>query len=129
MSDAALDACQTEDTKGKVTCDATTKDNVFGLGNQMSSSEYVGKDRPDKLCDQVSEAVMDARMVDDPKSQVACEPATQDNVVLYGSLNEDQPDTLSVQVSDVALDACMVEDPKKQGGLRDCIKGPPAQAL
>merc|ERR1711994_86350 len=37
---------------------------------------------PDKLCDQVSGAVLDACLVEDPKSKVACETATKDNMVM-----------------------------------------------
>merc|ERR1711985_194839 len=37
---------------------------------------------PDKLCDQVSDAVLDACLRDDPKSKVACETATKDNMVM-----------------------------------------------
>merc|ERR1711881_221904 len=35
-----------------------------------------------KLCDQVSDAVLDACLVADPKSKVACETATKDNMVM-----------------------------------------------
>merc|ERR1712056_72118 len=37
---------------------------------------------PDKLCDQVSDAVLDACLKGDPKSKVACETATKDNMVM-----------------------------------------------
>merc|ERR1712039_518268 len=37
---------------------------------------------PDKLCDQVSDAVLDACLKEDPKSKVACETATKDNMVM-----------------------------------------------
>merc|ERR1739846_239964 len=37
---------------------------------------------PDKLCDQVSDAVLDACLTEDPKSKVACETATKDNMVM-----------------------------------------------
>merc|ERR1712137_775590 len=37
---------------------------------------------PDKLCDQVSDAVLDACLKSDPKSKVACETATKDNMVM-----------------------------------------------
>merc|ERR1712019_324676 len=36
----------------------------------------------DKLCDQVSDAVLDTCLTGDPKSKVACETATKDNVVM-----------------------------------------------
>merc|ERR1712064_159943 len=37
---------------------------------------------PDKLCDQVSDSVLDACLKGDPKSKVACETATKDNMVM-----------------------------------------------
>merc|ERR1711937_1134952 len=37
---------------------------------------------PDKVCDQVSDAVLDTCLTTDPKSKVACETATKDNMVM-----------------------------------------------
>merc|ERR1711937_672972 len=37
---------------------------------------------PDKVCDQVSDAVLDTCLATDPKSKVACETATKDNMVM-----------------------------------------------
>merc|ERR1712118_27694 len=37
---------------------------------------------PDKLCDQVSDAVLDACLTGDPKCKVACETASKDNMVM-----------------------------------------------
>merc|ERR1712118_315363 len=37
---------------------------------------------PDKLCDQVSDAVLDTCLTADPKSKVACETATKDDMVM-----------------------------------------------
>ena len=37
---------------------------------------------PDKVCDQVSDAVLDTCLTSDPKSKVACETATKDNMVM-----------------------------------------------
>merc|ERR1739844_741246 len=45
-------------------------------------SESVNEGHPDKLCDQVSDAVLDACLSEDPKSKVACETATKDNMVM-----------------------------------------------
>merc|ERR1712066_110254 len=47
----------------------------------MGSSESVNEGHPDKLCDQVSDAVLDACLTEDPRSKVACETATKDNMV------------------------------------------------
>ncbi|CAK9013617.1 S-adenosylmethionine synthase 2 (AdoMet synthase 2) (Methionine adenosyltransferase 2) (MAT 2), partial [Durusdinium trenchii] len=48
----------------------------------LFSSESVNEGHPDKLCDQVSDAVLDACLKDDPKSKVACETVTKDNMVM-----------------------------------------------
>merc|ERR1719449_531082 len=48
----------------------------------LFSSESVNEGHPDKLCDQVSDAVLDACLAVDPKSKVACETATKDNMVM-----------------------------------------------
>merc|ERR1712151_163939 len=44
--------------------------------------EPVNEGHPDKVCDQVSDAVLDTCLADDPKSKVACETATKDNMVM-----------------------------------------------
>merc|ERR1712137_1034471 len=48
----------------------------------LFSSESVNEGHPDKLCDQVSDAVLDACLREDPKSKVACETAAKDNMVM-----------------------------------------------
>jgi len=48
----------------------------------MFSSESVNEGHPDKVCDQVSDAVLDACLTADPMSKVACETATKDNMVM-----------------------------------------------
>merc|ERR1712232_672805 len=48
----------------------------------LFSSESVNEGHPDKVCDQVSDAVLDACLRVDPKSKVACETATKDNMVM-----------------------------------------------
>merc|ERR1712134_224328 len=46
------------------------------------SSESVNEGHPDKLCDQVSDAVLDACLKEDPRCKVACESASKDNMVM-----------------------------------------------
>ena len=46
------------------------------------SSESVTEGHPDKLCDQVSDAVLDACLAQDPRSRVACETATKTGFVM-----------------------------------------------
>ncbi|TKA61061.1 S-adenosylmethionine synthase [Friedmanniomyces simplex] len=48
----------------------------------LFTSESVGQGHPDKLADQVSDAVLDACLADDPLSKVACETATKTGMVM-----------------------------------------------
>jgi S-adenosylmethionine synthetase len=48
------------------------------------SSESVGEGHPDKVCDTISDAVLDACLAQDPKSRVACETYAKSNVVVVG---------------------------------------------
>src|SRR5213594_4864130 len=48
----------------------------------LFTSESVTEGHPDKLCDQVSDAVLDAILTDDPDARVACETATTTGTVL-----------------------------------------------
>jgi S-adenosylmethionine synthetase len=46
------------------------------------TSESVGKGHPDKLCDQISDAVLDACLAKDPASRVACETLAGYNLII-----------------------------------------------
>jgi len=48
------------------------------------SSESVGEGHPDKVCDTISDAILDACLEQDPKSRVACETYAKSNVVVVG---------------------------------------------
>src|SRR5437660_3099665 len=48
------------------------------------SSESVGEGHPDKVCDTISDAVLDACITQDPHSRVACETYAKSNVVIVG---------------------------------------------
>ena len=53
----------------------------------LLTSESVTEGHPDKLCDQVSDAILDELMRLDPYARVACETATTTNlVVLLGEI-------------------------------------------
>jgi S-adenosylmethionine synthetase len=53
----------------------------------MFTSESVSEGHPDKLCDQISDAVLDACLEQDPMSRVACETATKTGfIVLLGEI-------------------------------------------
>ena len=40
---------------------------------KVFTSESVSEGHPDKMADQISDAVLDAMLIDDPESRVACE--------------------------------------------------------
>lgn len=48
------------------------------------SSESVGEGHPDKVCDTISDAILDACLAIDPTSRVACETYAKSNVVIVG---------------------------------------------
>jgi S-adenosylmethionine synthetase len=48
------------------------------------SSESVGEGHPDKVCDTISDAILDACLALDPMSRVACETYAKSNIVVIG---------------------------------------------
>jgi S-adenosylmethionine synthetase len=52
--------------------------------NYIFSSESVGEGHPDKVCDTISDAVLDACLAQDPHSRVACETYAKCNLVVVG---------------------------------------------
>jgi len=48
----------------------------------LFTSESVGEGHPDKLCDQVSDAILDAHLKQDPTAKVACETVSKTGMVL-----------------------------------------------
>src|SRR3989338_6700284 len=53
----------------------------------LFTSESVGEVHPDKLCDQVSDAVLDAFLAQDPNARVACEAlVSRNNLVIAGEI-------------------------------------------
>ncbi len=84
----------------------TTLNNVPHL---LFTSESVTEGHPDKMCDQISDAVLDACLKQDPKSRVACEVATKTGyVMLLGEITTDADinyDTLARNViTDIGYD-------------------------
>src|SRR6476659_3057869 len=74
------------------------------------SSESVGEGHPDKVCDAISDAVLDACIDHDRRSRVACETFAKSNIVVVGgeitipSLSEDQPLTSVLHVEQLVRD-------------------------
>ncbi len=52
------------------------------MQKRLFTSESVTEGHPDKICDQISDAVLDALLVQDPMSRVACETAITTGLVL-----------------------------------------------
>ena len=52
------------------------------MGKRFFSSESVTEGHPDKMCDQISDAILDALMEQDPMSRVACETCATTGIVM-----------------------------------------------
>ena len=50
--------------------------------DHVFTSESVSEGHPDKVCDQISDAILDACLAQDPKSRVACETLVSTNLVV-----------------------------------------------
>ena len=89
--------------------DTTTPEETF-----LFTSESVGEGHPDKCCDQISDAVLDACLAADPSSKVACETAAKSNhVLLFGEITT----TATVDLEQV------VRTTLKKIGYDDAAKG------
>ena len=72
---------------------------------KLFTSESVTEGHPDKLCDQVSDAVLDALLAQDPMSRVACETcATTGMVMVMGEITTTAKVDIPAIVRDVVLD-------------------------
>merc|ERR1712134_9676 len=50
----------------------------------LFTSESVGEGHPDKICDQVSDAILDAHLAQDPRAKVACETFAKTGMIMVG---------------------------------------------
>jgi S-adenosylmethionine synthetase len=57
-------------------------DGRMAVGNYMFTSESVSEGHPDKMCDQISDAVLDAHLAQDNRARVACETLTKTGLVV-----------------------------------------------
>ena len=55
---------------------------MSNLKNYLFTSESVSEGHPDKVCDQISDAILDDILSQDPEARVACETLTTTGLVL-----------------------------------------------
>ncbi|KEJ96523.1 methionine adenosyltransferase [Pseudosulfitobacter pseudonitzschiae] len=76
--------------------------------NYIFTSESVSEGHPDKVCDRISDAVLDALLTEEPEARVACETfATTNRVVIGGEIGLSDQDKLHeymARIEDIARD-------------------------
>jgi S-adenosylmethionine synthetase len=83
--------------------------------NYVFTSESVSEGHPDKVCDRISDAVLDAFLAEDPQARVACETfATTDRVVIGGEVRG--PASVIQRVEEIAR-ACVKDIGYEQKGF------------
>ncbi|MEE1064801.1 MAG: methionine adenosyltransferase [Acutalibacteraceae bacterium] len=80
------------------------------MAKHLFSSESVTKGHPDKICDQISDAVLDAILAQDPNGRVACETCCTTGMVLVmgeisTSANIDIPAIARKVICDIGYDS------------------------
>ena len=83
--------------------------------NYTFTSESVSEGHPDKVCDRISDAVLDAFLKEAPEARVACETfATTDRVVIGGEVRG--PQSVTDSVEEIAR-ACVKDIGYEQDGF------------
>lgn len=83
--------------------------------NYLFTSESVSEGHPDKVCDRISDAVLDAFLAEDPEARVACETfATTDRVVIGGEVRG--PQSVIDRVEEITRD-CVKDIGYEQDGF------------
>ena len=79
--------------------------------NYTFTSESVSEGHPDKVCDRISDAILDALIAEEPEARVACETfATTNRVVIGGEVGLSDPERLTRMLGAV------------EGIARECIR-------
>ncbi len=85
-------------------------------GNYVFTSESVSEGHPDKVCDRISDAIVDAFLTADPQSRVAVETLTTTNrIVLAGEVRG--PDSITKDKMEEAARACVKDIGYEQEGF------------
>ena len=79
------------------------------MPKHLFTSESVTEGHPDKICDQVSDGILDAMLAQDPQSRVACETVTTTGMVMVigevsSRANVDIPDIVRSTVKKIGYD-------------------------
>ncbi|CAG7967476.1 unnamed protein product [Penicillium salamii] len=87
-----------------------TMGSIAQSGTFLFTSESVGEGHPDKIADQVSDAVLDACLAEDPLSKVACETATKTGMIMvFGEITTnarlDYQKIIRGAIKDIGYDA------------------------
>ncbi len=84
----------------------------------LFTSESVSEGHPDKVCDRISDAVLDAYLAADPEARVACETlTTTDHVTIAGEVRG--PESILREVEGIARAA--IRDIGYEARLRDYL--------
>ncbi len=79
--------------------------------NYIFTSESVSEGHPDKVCDRISDAVLDALLTDEPEARVACETfATTNRVIVGGEIGLADRSRLAERLSSI------------EDIVRDCVR-------
>lgn len=68
----------------------------------LFTSESVSEGHPDKIADQISDAILDAFLVEDPEARVACETLVADNLVVIAGEFKTRDERVFARLRDAA---------------------------
>ena len=80
---------------------------------RLFTSESVTEGHPDKMCDQISDAILDAILAEDPNARVACETTITTGLVLVAgeittSTYVDIPKVVRETVKEIGYTTCEI---------------------